>query len=312
MKYCVTGCAGFIGSNLVDKLLKDGHKVIGIDNLSTGKMEFLKKSLLYNSFTFYQKDLYYESKDLNSIINECDTIFHLAAHADVKDNIKNSIKCVEQNILVTQKLLEAIRGTKIKNIVFSSTGSVYGETDIVPTPETALLRNQTSIYSATKLSCEALIEAYCEAFGFSGYIFRFVSILGQRYSHGHIYDFYKQLSSHPDYLRVLGNGNQKKSYLHVNDCINGILVGLSGNKKINIYNLGTDETILVKESIEEILYTLKLKPKVMYGKEDRGWIGDNPVIFLDCSKIRDIGWKPEFSIRAGIQSTLEYFKENKI
>ena len=204
-----------------------------------------------------------------------------------------------------------MRATGAKRIAFASTGSVYGEAEIIPTPETAPFPIQTSLYAASKLGGEAFIEAYCEGFGMQGFIFRFVSILGERYTHGHIVDFCKQLRDHPDVLHVLGNGKQRKSYLYVQDCIDAILTVIEkSTAKTTVLNLGTDEYCQVNDSIGWICEELGVKPEIRYGGGERGWIGDNPFIFLDCSAVRALGWKPKLSIKQGVIQTVQYLREN--
>jgi UDP-glucose 4-epimerase len=164
---------------------------------------------------------------------------------------------------------------------------------------------------------ECLIQAYCEGFGFEGYIFRFVSILGERYTHGHVLDFYKQLLEHPDYLRVLGDGTQRKSYLHVQDCVSAMLhvIGLKtaakAKHRVEVYNLGTDEYVEVSNSIRFICAHLGVKPRLEYSGGSRGWIGDNPFIFLDTKKIRDAGWKTTLTIEQSIIKTLQWLERNQ-
>jgi UDP-glucose 4-epimerase len=207
--------------------------------------------------------------------------------------------------------LEAMRTNNIKRIAFASTGSVYGEATIVPTPEEAPFPVQTSLYGASKLAGEGLIQAYCEGFGIQGFIFRFVSILGERYSHGHVFDFYKQLLQHPDELQILGDGHQKKSYLYIQDCIDAILLTIENAKeKVNIFNLGTNEYCRVNDSISWICEHLRLNPRRIYSGGERGWIGDNPLIFLATEKIYALGWEPKLTIRQGIIRTLEYLQAN--
>jgi UDP-glucose 4-epimerase len=204
-----------------------------------------------------------------------------------------------------------MRANGVKRIAFSSTGSVYGEAETIPTPEDAPFPVQTSLYGASKVAGECLIQAYCEGFGFEGYIFRFVSILGERYSHGHVFDFYKSLRANASELRVLGNGKQRKSYLYIEDCIDAILLAMSRpTRKVHVYNLGTDEYCQVNDSIGWICEALGFSPRLDYSGGDRGWVGDNPFIFLDCARIRSLGWKPKLSIREGIVRTLEYLRAN--
>jgi UDP-glucose 4-epimerase len=311
MKVAITGCAGFIGSNLTDALLKRGMKVVGIDNLSTGRKEFLGSAISNENFEFYEFDLC-ESDHLSQLIEDTDILFHLAANADVRFGAERPRRDLEQNTIVTHNVLEAMRISGVKKIVFSSTGSIYGESQINPTPENAPFPIQTSLYGASKLACEGLIQAYCETFEMQSWIFRFVSILGPRYSHGHIFDFYKQLKEHPEYLTVLGNGHQRKSYLHVSDCIKAIEVAIeSSNQRVNIFNLGIDSTCEVRDSVKWISEKLGLEPRVDFGSDTRGWIGDNPLIHLATDEINALGWEPEYSIKEGVESTVDYLAENE-
>jgi len=205
-----------------------------------------------------------------------------------------------------------MRATGAQRIVFASTGSIYGEASVIPTPERAPFTVQTSLYGASKLAGEGLIQAYCEGFGFQSWIFRFVSILGERYTHGHVVDFYRSLRADPSRLRVLGNGRQRKSYLYVQDCIDAILVALDrATEKVNVLNLGTEECCEVNDSIEWIIRALGVSPILDYTGGDRGWIGDNPFIFLDTTRIRALGWKPKLTIREGILRTLDYLRSNE-
>ena len=311
-KVFVTGAAGFIGSNLVDRLLKDGYKVVGWDNLSTGRIRFLEEALKNPNFTLIQGD----NMDVDSLSNAmigCDTVFHLAANADVRFGLNHPSKDLNQNTIATFNVLQAMQNCGIKRIVFSSTGSVYGESDVIPTPENAPFPIQTSLYGASKVAGESLIQAYSEGYGFESYIFRFVSILGERYTHGHIFDFYKQLLDHPEYLNVLGDGTQRKSYLYVKDCVDAILhiLSLPSQNKVNIYNLGTDEYVQVNDSVRFIINHLGLNPEIRYSGGNKGWIGDNPFIFLDTKKIRNTGWQPKLTIEQGVIFTLSWLQQNR-
>ena len=311
MKYFITGAAGFIGSSVADRLLADGHLVVGYDNFSTGQQEFLDSALQNQNFTLIRDDVL-DLPTLTEAMQGADFVFHLAANADVRFGTQHPRKDLEQNTIATYNVLEAMRANGIKHIAFSSTGSVYGEAKQFPTPEGAAFPVQTSLYGASKLAGEGLISAYCEGFGFQGYIFRFVSILGERYTHGHVFDFYKQLLDHPNELKVLGNGHQRKSYLYVQDCIDAMLcVTEKAQDKVNIYNLGTDEYCEVNDSIGWISNYLNLSPQKNYTGGERGWIGDNPFIFLDTSKVCALGWKPKLTIQQGIVKTLEYLQNNK-
>jgi UDP-glucose 4-epimerase len=242
----------------------------------------------------------------------CDFVFHLAANADVRFGLEHPRKDLDQNTIATWNVLEAMRANGIGQIAFSSTGSVYGEPAVFPTPEDAPFPVQTSLYAASKLAAEGLVAAYCEGFGMRGYIFRFVSILGERYTHGHVFDFYRQLKAHPEYLDVLGNGRQRKSYLYVKDCLSAIFTVIEkADAKVNIFNLGLDEYCEVKDSIGWISQKLGVSPEIRYGGGERGWIGDSPFIYLDCARLCKLGWKPQLSIREGIGKTVEFFQNHE-
>ncbi len=310
MKVLVTGAAGFIGSNLVDRLLDEGNEVIGFDNLSTGQLRFLNKAKKNNNFIFIEGDLLDKEKINNSLKN-IDFVFHLAANADVRFGLDHPFKDLEQNTIATFNLLEAMHLNKCNKIAFSSTGSIYGEASMIPTPEDAPFPVQTSLYGASKLACEGMISAYCEGYGFKSWIFRFVSILGERYTHGHVYDFYKKLAEDPNKLHVLGNGKQKKSYLYIHDCIEAMLLCIDkSNEKINIFNLGHDEYCQVNDSIGWICNKLNLNPELDYSGGDRGWIGDNPFIHLDNSKLKSLGWNPQISINDAVLKTVDFLNDN--
>jgi UDP-glucose 4-epimerase len=311
MKAFVTGAAGFIGSNLTDRLLAAGHEVTGFDNFSTGVREFLAGALASPAFRLVEGDLL-DLEAVRGAIGGADVVFHLAANADVRFGPEHPRKDLDQNAVATWNVLEAMRTRGVRRIAFSSTGSVYGEPNVFPTPEDAPFPVQTSLYAASKLAAEGFIAAYATAFGIQGYIFRFVSILGERYTHGHVFDFYKQLLDHPGSLHILGNGRQRKSYLYVQDCVDAIFTALEkASAPVNVFNLGTDEYCEVNDSVRWISEALHLEPALTYGGGDRGWIGDNPFIFLDCSRMRALGWKPRLTIREGIERTLRYLESNR-
>ena len=315
-KAFITGAAGFIGSSMTDRLLEQGISVVGWDNFSTGQQEFLASANNHPNFTMVRGDNL-DLAALTTAMAGCDTVFHFAANADVRFGLNQPRKDLEQNTIATFNVLEAMRANGIKRIAFSSTGSVYGESEIIPTPENAPFPIQTSLYAASKVAGETLIHSYCEGFGFEGYIFRFVSILGERYTHGHVFDFYKQLRDHPDHLAVLGDGLQRKSYLHVGDCLTAILhvmrqgTALNAKHRVEVYNLGCDEFVQVNDSITTICKTLGLNPRLKYSGGNRGWIGDNPFIFLDTRKIQATGWSPKLTIKQGIIRTLRWLEANR-
>lgn len=316
MRVFVTGAAGFIGSNLVDRLLAEGHIVTGWDNFSTGQDRFLTGALSHENFTLVRGDNLDPAK-LTRAMAGADTVFHLAANADVRFGLQHPDKDLEQNTIATYNVLEAARANGVKRFAFSSTGSVYGEAEKIPTPEDAPFPVQTSLYGASKLAGEGMIAAYCEGFGCEGYIFRFVSILGERYTHGHVFDFVKQLAAHPEYLDVLGDGTQRKSYLHVGDCVAAVLhaveqqTAATAKHRVQIYNLGTDEYCHLRDSISWIAAELGVQPELRFTGGARGWVGDNPFIFLDTAKICATGWRPKLTIREGVVRTVQWLRANE-
>ncbi len=306
----VTGGAGFIGSNVVDRLLAGGLSVTAYDNLSTGQPRFLDAAIGKPNFRLVEADVL-DDKALAAAMAGCDFVFHFAANADVRFGTDHPRRDLEQNTIATYNVLEAMRFNGIRRIAFSSTGSIYGEPAVHPTPEDAPFPIQTSLYGASKLAGEGLIQAYAAGFGFQGYIFRFVSILGERYTHGHVYDFHRQLQQHPDHLKVLGDGHQRKSYLYVQDCIDAMLLATrKAFDPVNIFNLGVDGYCELTDSIAWIAAKMNTSPRIDYGGGSRGWIGDSPFIFLATDKIRGLGFSPRLSIRQGVERTVEFLSAN--
>jgi len=311
MNYFITGGAGFIGSSMSDELIKDSNNHVTIyDNMSTGREEFISDLRSKKNVSVIIGDLLDETK-LKAAMKGSDFVFHFAANADVRFGLLHPRKDLEQNTIATFNVLEAMRANNVKKIAFSSTGSVYGEAATIPTPEDCPFPIQTSLYGSSKLAGEALISSYCEGFGFTGYIFRFVSILGERYTHGHVFDFYRQLMENKNELKVLGDGKQRKSYLYVKDCINAMLTAFNSKSSgVNIYNLGTDEYCEVNQSIEWICKYMSINPKLVYSGGEKGWVGDNPFIFLDCSKLKSLGWTAKLSIKDAVIKTVQYIENN--
>lgn len=308
MRCLVTGGAGFIGSHLVDRLLADGHAVTAYDNLSTGRRAFLADAEADENFRMVEGDVL-DAERLTAAVQSHDIVFHLAANADVRFGTSQPRRDLEQNTIATFNVLEAMRATGVRQIVFSSTGSIYGEPDVFPTPETCPFPVQTSLYGASKLAGEGLISAYAEGFGFQAFIFRFVSLLGERYSHGHVIDFYRKLAADPTAIDVLGDGQQRKSYLYVHDCIDAVLLAVErGTSAVSIFNLGTDDSCTVDESLGWICEELNVAPVRRYAGGTRGWIGDSPRIVLDTARIRSLGWEPTLSIRDAVIRTLNYLR----
>lgn len=311
MKIFITGAAGFIGSHVVDRFLAHGETVVGFDNFSTGQERFLAKAMSHDNFTLVEGDLL-NAASLSKAMSGADEVWHFAANADVRFGLEHPRKDLEQNTIATANVLEAMRENGVKRIFFSSTGSIYGEAKIIPTPEDASFMPQTSLYAASKISCEAIISAYCEGFGMQAAIFRFVSILGERYTHGHVFDFIKQLLAHPDHLKALGDGSQRKSYLYVQDCVDAMHC-VRGNmpQKCDVFNLGADEYCQVRDSIGWICQKLGVNPEITYAGGNKGWVGDNPFIYLDTSKIRSLDWANKLSIRQSVEKTADWLLANQ-
>ena len=310
---CITGGAGFIASNLVDRLSAQGVEVVIVDDFRTGRREFVADALARPQVRLIEGDVL-DPDVMREAVAGCDWVFHLQANADVRFGLEDPQRDLHQNTIATSNVLEAMRAQGVRQIAFSSTGSVYGEPDVFPTPEDAPFPIQTSLYGASKLAGEGLIAAYAAGYGFTGVIFRFVSILGERYTHGHVFDFYCALKRDPTRLRVLGNGRQEKSYLYVGDCVEAILTAAERHRDeagAHVYNLGTQETVVVDDSVAIITEHLGLQPQIEHTGGKRGWTGDSPLIHLDTERIRGLGWRPTLTIREGVIRTLQWFDANE-
>jgi UDP-glucose 4-epimerase len=308
----ITGGAGFIGSNLADRLVADGVETVVYDDFSSGQERFLTGFRAAPSTRVVEGDVL-DADRLREAVRGCDVVFHLAANADVRHGLEHPERDLRQNTIATFTVLEAMRAEGVRRIVFSSTGSVYGEPDVFPTPETCPFPRQTSLYGASKLAGEGLVQAYCEGYGFSGVVLRFVSIMGERYTHGHLFDFVRALREDPTRLRVLGDGRQRKSYLYIGDCVEAVMMLARRHEKPGVatYNLGTDEVTTVGASVAAICEHMGVRPEVEHTGGERGWVGDSPLIHLDCSRLRALGWTPALTIREAVGRTLEWFDENE-
>ena len=311
VKVVVTGGAGFIGSNLVDGLLAAGYDVVAVDNFSTGRPEFLDAARTYERFTLAEVDLVCEPDRLPALFDGAVAVAHLAANADVRFGWDAPRRDLEQNVVATLNVLEAMVAVGVPRLLFSSTGSVYGEAAQIPTPESAPFPVQTSLYGASKAAAEGFIAAYAEAGLVSASVFRFVSILGPRYTHGHVIDFVAQLRRDPSWLTVLGDGTQRKSYLDVTDCVAALLSRLGSDARWEVFNLGVDGYCTVADSIGWITARLGLAPRLVMTGGDRGWTGDNPFIYLDTTAIRTTGWAPQYTIREAVERTVDDLVANE-
>lgn len=310
---CVTGGAGFIGSALVDRLSDSGVEVVIVDDFRRGRREFVAPSIRRPNVRLLDGDVL-DSTLLEDAFEGCDWVFHLQANADVRRGLEDPRRDLVQNTIATSNVLEAMRACGVTRIGFASSGSVYGEPGTFPTPEDAPFPIQTSLYGASKLAGEGLVCAYASGYGFTGVICRFVSILGERYTHGHLFDFYCALRRDPGRLRVQGDGRQRKSYLYVQDCIGAILTAAERHRSepgAFVYNIGSDETQTVDESVALIADHLSLSPEIEYAGGARGWVGDSPVIRLDIARIGALGWRPSLTIREATMCTLEWFDANE-
>ncbi|MCU0246709.1 MAG: NAD-dependent epimerase/dehydratase family protein [Bryobacter sp.] len=294
----------------MDRYLSLGHEVVGYDNFSTGQEFFLSRASQSPAFRLVKADLL-DFETLREAMNGAGLVLHLAANADVRFGVDHPRRDLEQNTIATWNVCECARLEKVPRVAFSSTGSVYGEANVIPTPEECPMPVQTSLYGASKLAAEGLLQAYAEGFGMSVCIFRFVSILGERYTHGHVFDFIRKLRADPSKLHILGDGRQRKSYLYIEDCLDAIVLAVEkAQDKVNIFNLGTDEYCEVRDSAGWICQRLGVQPEFTFAGGDRGWIGDNPFIWLECSRMRSLGWKPRLTIREAVERTVDYLQAN--
>lgn len=309
-KIFVTGGAGFIGSHLVDRLCQNNFDVVVFDNLSAGRKENIEKWFETSNFKFVFGDLLLSEK-IPHDLSGCETVFHLAANPEVRAGSENPTLHFEQNVLATFNLLEAVRKAEsVKTLVFTSSSTVYGDAYEIPTPENYAPLKPVSVYGASKLASEALIASYAYTYGFKAVIYRLANIVGARTKHGVIHDFIRKLKENPKSLEILGDGTQKKSYLHVSDCLEAMLIGLEASKeKVEIYNIGSDDQVSVKEIADIICGKMGLN-NVQYmftGGVDggRGWKGDVKFMLLNSNKLKQLGWKPKFNSRQAVERAVE-------
>jgi UDP-glucose 4-epimerase len=306
----VTGGAGFIGSHVVDALLARKAEVVVYDNFSTGQRSFLPADGT-PGLRLVRGDVL-DRPGLEAQMAGCDFVFHFQANADVRGGRDNPRVDLEQNTLATWNVLEAMRQLEIKGIAFASSATVYGEPEVFPTRED-YAPLQTSLYGASKYACEAMIQAYGEYYGIHSFTYRFVSWIGERYTHGVIFDILKKLAADPSRLPLLGDGTQRKSYLYVKDGVEGILTAIRGARNAkNIFNLGHDEFLTVADLARIVLDELKLADvRIEFAGGKRGWIGDSPLVHLDTARLKQLGWKPETSIEEGIRRTVRYLRDHR-
>ncbi len=301
MKALVTGGAGFIGSHLVDELIRHGRTVRVLDNLSAGKEEFIEHHFNNPNFEFLKTDLLKD--DIDKYFKGVKRVFHLAANPEVRIGAENTSIDLEQNVLVTHKVLEAMRKERVKSIVFTSSSTVYGEADI-PTPENYTPLRPISLYGASKLACESMISAYCHTFGMNAVVLRLANVIGKRSTHGVTRNFVDSLKKNPNELKILGNGLQNKSYIYITDFIKVMLLAVDNSEKpFDVFNIGSEDQVDVRRIAEIVSQEMGLNPKFAFAGGNRGWKGDIPVMLLDISKIKKLGWKPEYSSEEAVRKT---------
>jgi UDP-glucose 4-epimerase len=314
MKAIVTGGAGFIGSHLVDRLLEEGYFVTVVDNMSCGRIDNLARHSNNSHLVIHQVDIK-EGDTLNRIFAGHDVVFHLAAQANIRKSLLDHKSDLENNLVGTLNVLDAMIKNDVHDFVFASTSAVYGEAAVRPTPED-YFPFQTSLYGASKLACEAFTEAYTEFAPLKFWAFRFANVVGERCRRGVIWDFTHKLQKNSLELEILGDGKQSKEYLHVEDCVKGILIGYrKATGKVNIFNLGLEEQTIVDKVADLIMDEMKIdksKVKKKYSGGSRGWIGDNPLVVLSIERIKKLGWTQTVSSEEAIRRTANWTLQHPI
>lgn len=312
MKYFVTGGAGFIGSCIADRLMKNGTEVTVYDNLSSGKRDFIAHHEGKKNFRFVKGDLL-DQELLKKTIEGHQFVWHIAANPDVRCGSENTDVDLKNGTLATYNLLEAMRTNNVKDISFASSSVVYGEAKVLPTPEDYGPLIPISLYAAAKLACEGLITAYCHNFGMKCWIFRFANIIGRRGTHGILVDFIEKLKKDPTRLEILGNGKQRKSYLLIEECVDAMFFAVKNSgEEVNIFNLGSEDQIEVSRIAGILVEELELKNvRFEYTGGVRGWKGDVPLMLLGTKKINKLGWKNKYSSEEAIRKTTKMIIEER-
>ena len=297
----VTGGAGFIGSHLVDTLVAQGNEVLVIDSLVAGRRETIAQHIDSHAVRFLKKDLLKDG--WQDAIHGADRLFHLAADPDVRQSAANPDPTMQNNVVATYRVLEAMRIHDVPEIVFTSTSTVYGEAMVIPTPEDYTPLEPISVYGASKLACEALISAYCHSFNMKSWNFRFANIIGERSSHGVITDFIRKLRANPGELEILGDGRQVKSYLEVHECIAAMLFATGKSQgTVNTFNIGSEDWIDVTTIAEIVIEEMRLKgTQLRFTGGERGWVGDVPRMQLSIERIKGLRWKPQIGSKESVR-----------
>jgi len=305
-KVLVTGGAGFIGSHLVDKLIEEGYSVKVIDNLSSGSLENLSKHKDDPKLELIIGDLK-KPEDISKAMDGVNTVFHYAANPEVRVSTMNPEIHFNENIVATFNLLEAIRKSDIKEIVFASSSTVYGEPEVIPVSEDAPIK-PVSVYGASKAACESLIHAYSKLYSIKAVIIRYANVVGPRLRHGVIWDFIKKLREDPNQLEILGDGKQEKGYIYIDDAVEATIMAWKKTEHFDVYNVASNDWITVDEIADLVIESMKLKDvrrvysPVLHGI---GWPGDVKKIALKIDKLKSIGFTPKKSSREAIKATAE-------
>ncbi len=300
----MTGGAGFIGSHLIDRLISRGDEVVVLDNLSSGKVEFIQAHIDSGSVVLIQGDIT-NFDDVHGAMDGIDCVFHLAANPDIRLGTKITDTDLKQGTIATYNIVESMRRCEVKKIVFASSSVVYGENAPMPTPENHGPCMPISLYGASKQAGEGLISSWVGTFGLQAWVFRFANIIGHRGTHGVIFDFIHKLKADPSRLEVLGNGLQEKSYMEVGDCVDGILhVMEHSNDNLNLFNLGSHDTASVTRIAEIVIEeTNCIDAKIEYTGGDRGWAGDIPRAMLGIDKMLSTGYDVRYNSEDAIRHT---------
>lgn len=311
MNILVTGGAGFIGSHLVDYLVKKDHKVVCVDNLLLGSESFIEHHKKNPNFKFIKADLL-DKTNLEQIFkaHAFDCVFHMAANSDIQQGAKYVEVDLNHTFMTTFNVLDCMRQYNVKQIIFASSSAVYGELNQSLYEDIGPLF-PISLYGAAKLSSEAYISAFCENYGMKSWIIRFPNVVGERTTHGIIFDFIEKLSKNPNELLILGDGKQEKQYLYVKDLVEGMLfIWKNSNNKINYFNIGAEGFVTPIRIAEILVREMDLGDvKFSYSGGDRGWVGDVPKFKFDLSKLNNLGWKvklnSEEAVKLAIQQILK-------
>ena len=310
MKYFITGGAGFIGSNLVDRLISERHSVTVYDNFSSGNEEFIKYPYNNHLFKYIKADLLDKEKIIKTMKGH-NIVFHFAANPDIARSMVETDLDLRLGIIVTYNVVEAMRINNIKKIAYSSGSGIYGDVGLVETGENFGPLMPISMYGASKLGGEAIISAFCHMFDMKAWIFRFANVVGKRQTHGVGYDFIRKLKANTKKLEILGDGSQSKSYIYINDAIDAMLFVMEkSNEKVNVFNIATDDYITVNEIAEVVIEEMGLKDvELIHTDGKRGWKGDVPIVRFDLTKIHNLGWKAKYNSHEAVLKSVKLLLE---